>query len=91
MLSPAVSATQSYAELGRTGVVRTVLLSPSLPQAAAGPIYSLLAIRCSTSAFVSEPDGRNEKHSMMSAGFCWKWLSTERRTVSASAADGFLS
>ena len=53
--------------------------------------YSLLAIPCSTSAFVSEPDGRNEKHSTMSAGFCWKWLSTERRTVSASAANGFLS
>jgi hypothetical protein len=45
----------------------------------------------STCAVVPEPDRPNEKDNTMSSGFCWKWLSTERRTISASAANGFLS
>jgi hypothetical protein len=40
---------------------------------------------------VPEPDDPKEKDSTMSSGFCRKWLSTERRTISASAANGFLS
>jgi hypothetical protein len=55
------------------------------------PGYSLLAIPPTNSAVVPEPDGPNEKESTMSLGFCLKWLSTERRTISASAANGFLS
>ena len=44
-----------------------------------------------TRASVPEPDRPNEKDSSMSSGFCLKWVSTERRTISASVANGFFS
>src|SRR5262249_17445857 len=62
-----------------------------LPSRSLGTGYWLRAIPPSNSAVVPEPDGPNEKESTMSLGFCLKWLSTERRTISASAANGFLS
>jgi hypothetical protein len=44
-----------------------------------------------TCATVPEPDRPNEKDNSMSSGFSLKWASTERRTISARAANGFLS